>query len=682
MRTFYYSLFVLLFCSLSGLVASSQNNRINDMVQFLLSASKDNQEAPAGWRTEYVYRQTHDKDKVFVNDEEKKVVIAYGGTEPANLMDWAHDLDARKVPLVVGDVDYGKVHRGFLNEFKKTEEKVFDATMPYVKKGYSVEFTGHSQGGAVATIASAYAKDKYGIKNPRVITVGSPRTGDAKFVEQYNSRVPDNTRVIDSYTVKGKTIEDAVPNIPMGMIGFEHVGKKVVVSTGEENGIGARILDHLLPSYDRATKDKPELENQFPSEPSKLRIVSRRLRPMNLISKNPSIQDKTPTLSLHGLLNFLAANQPHSSDSDTKRQRRSDKSDRRDRRSNTHSRSNSSRRSNNKQTHPEEIKDALQEGLPTDVLRLVEDALQEDQTTDAPLQEVDVRTADVHQEDQVEITDLPVVDEQVDVQTTDVILLVVVGAPEVDVHHRGDIAEIADHLVAQTIDVLQGDHLLARVEVIDHPGGLVITDALLQEVDVLQEVEGLLTDVLLQEVDVQTTEEDLVETIDHLVEDVLLEDQTADVLQEDLVEATDHLVAEERVDVHQEDPVEVVDQEGRITDAPLQEVDVHLEIEGHLIDDLLREVDAHLEIEGHLVDDLHLVVEDILAEVDVRHLEVDHHPLVEGHHQDPVDHQIDLVQDAPQQEGQVTDSHQILKDAPHLADHTATQPQDPVTARW
>jgi hypothetical protein len=246
------------------LAIAEYDNNVNEMSKLLITASTDNGKAPPGWRVVNTYKEDgHDKNKVFVNDKTKQVVIAYGGTQP-NVPDWAKNFNVIKTPLKINGQDYGKVHSGFLHQFQKTEKQMFGSAMPYVKKGYNLEVTGHSQGGAASTIASAYAKDKYGVKDPKVVTFGSPAVGDSKFASRYNSRVKDTTRVVDTYTtMDGKKHTDVVPKVPLPIMGFKHVGKLKEVTTGRGD-VSSSVLNHLMPNYERASRNKPVLDKHGP----------------------------------------------------------------------------------------------------------------------------------------------------------------------------------------------------------------------------------------------------------------------------------------------------------------------------------------------------------------------------------------------------------------------------------
>jgi hypothetical protein len=238
-------------------------NNVNEMAKLLVTTSTDNGKPPAGWRVAYTYKENgHDKNKVFVNDKTKQVVMGYGGTQMLSATDWAKNLDAGKQSLKLNGKDYGKVHNGFYKQFQRTEQGMFGAAAPYLKQGYKLEITGHSQGGAAATIASAFAKEKYGVADPKVVTFGSPSVGDKQFAKMYNSRVNDNTRVVNSYTnMFGQKKNEVVPSVPFPVMGYQHVGKLKSVTTGKGDWT-AKVGNHMMENYERATVNKPVLDKK------------------------------------------------------------------------------------------------------------------------------------------------------------------------------------------------------------------------------------------------------------------------------------------------------------------------------------------------------------------------------------------------------------------------------------
>jgi len=125
-------------------------------------------------------------------------VLAFRGTEMDNFKDIQTDLTANLVPASGGD---GRVHSGFQTAFEVVRDgieaaiKKHDADLP-------LYITGHSLGGALATVAGSYLDSD---RIAAVYTYGCPRAADDEF---YSSMKVPVYRVVNA--------GDGVPRIPFG----------------------------------------------------------------------------------------------------------------------------------------------------------------------------------------------------------------------------------------------------------------------------------------------------------------------------------------------------------------------------------------------------------------------------------------------------------------------------------
>jgi predicted lipase len=128
------------------------------------------------------------------------LVVSIKGTQ--NIRDLFTDFKASKKTFLGGY----RVHEGFLGEY--------NIIWPQLKKDthQPIYVTGHSAGGAVATLLALAMNTQWGI-NPIVATFGSPRVGDHLFTKYYNLLIPNTTRVVHNL--------DIVPRVPS--IEYAHV---------------------------------------------------------------------------------------------------------------------------------------------------------------------------------------------------------------------------------------------------------------------------------------------------------------------------------------------------------------------------------------------------------------------------------------------------------------------------
>ena len=138
-----------------------------------------------------------------VSDSLNRAIIAFRGTEPADLRDIGADLLV--LPTSWGDGD-AQVHAGFALAYNSVREDV-TKWMQSLGAGVQATFVGHSLGGALAMLAGAQ------FQQARVTTVGAPRTGNQAFV----SLIPNGqlTRVV--------CCADIVATLPPdGLFGYRH----------------------------------------------------------------------------------------------------------------------------------------------------------------------------------------------------------------------------------------------------------------------------------------------------------------------------------------------------------------------------------------------------------------------------------------------------------------------------
>lgn len=121
-----------------------------------------------------------------------ELIIAFRGTEPDRKEDLFTDVNAVLVRWDRG----GKVHNGFLQAFRAIEPAI--AAWIAQHGSGPIVFTGHSLGGALATLAASRWPAG------RLITFGSPRVGDAAFVNTLSATTID--RYVDCW--------DLVPRLP------------------------------------------------------------------------------------------------------------------------------------------------------------------------------------------------------------------------------------------------------------------------------------------------------------------------------------------------------------------------------------------------------------------------------------------------------------------------------------
>lgn len=152
----------------------------------------------------------------FVAGNADNVVVAFRGTEPNKFQDWLTDLGYRYYKRKVAG---GHVHHGFWTAWKSVEKQTLDALKSLHNNRQAIWFTGHSLGGALATLSSRVVPTTY--KATGVHTFGSPRVGSPAYAKAYKLPL---LRFVNE--------QDIVPHVPFQglFIKYSHVGKRQILT--------------------------------------------------------------------------------------------------------------------------------------------------------------------------------------------------------------------------------------------------------------------------------------------------------------------------------------------------------------------------------------------------------------------------------------------------------------------
>lgn len=206
---------------------------------------------------------------VLVVDGEDRIVIAFKGTTSTKNLrtdinmfysnarsllptmlgaeDEAGDAAARENPLLHSKAwRWSKVHKGFAVAYAAVAPMLLSTVKRLQEERRRPVFiTGHSLGGALATICSLDLNLRLGITRREVFvsTFGAPRVGNRQFSSLYNDIVPIHWRIVVG--------PDVVAKLPK--VGFTHVGKKVLITVDGDLFIDPNSLELNLWSGDVAS---------------------------------------------------------------------------------------------------------------------------------------------------------------------------------------------------------------------------------------------------------------------------------------------------------------------------------------------------------------------------------------------------------------------------------------------
>lgn len=159
---------------------------------------------------------------VVVDKEEEEILIGFRGTIKG-VKQWMSDLDVVYTKWYNG---HGKVHSGFYDRFNEIKTPAITLLKKAQKKlpNGDIIISGHSMGGAVATLFASYLKE-LNIHPRFVYTYGSPRVGDKTFSKYVDNQFGENlVRIMNDW--------DMVTDLPPLAFGYRHTGKLITCKTG------------------------------------------------------------------------------------------------------------------------------------------------------------------------------------------------------------------------------------------------------------------------------------------------------------------------------------------------------------------------------------------------------------------------------------------------------------------
>ena len=165
-----------------------------------------------------LYSRARDS-QMYVCKYDGKLSITFRGTESAR--DILTDLNILQVKMPLRHMkeeDLPEVHWGFYNQFKELKPDLDKIVKDYVNDtkiiSKEVVFSGHSLGGALATISALNYAFEYPVLVVDCVTLGSPRVGDSKFANYFNRIINHSFRFVND--------NDPIPCIPTAWR-YEHV---------------------------------------------------------------------------------------------------------------------------------------------------------------------------------------------------------------------------------------------------------------------------------------------------------------------------------------------------------------------------------------------------------------------------------------------------------------------------
>ncbi|KAJ6455264.1 Alpha/Beta hydrolase protein [Mycena vitilis] len=124
------------------------------------------------------------------DDTRKEIVVSFRGT--FSVADAVTDVDLFLTPFVSPGISKSfEVHSGFLDAYNDVADTVLSTVEDQVTKfpTYAVVVTGHSLGGALASLGAVSLKTAIPAASMKMYTFGQPRTGDPDYAAFVDSTI-------------------------------------------------------------------------------------------------------------------------------------------------------------------------------------------------------------------------------------------------------------------------------------------------------------------------------------------------------------------------------------------------------------------------------------------------------------------------------------------------------------
>ncbi|MCD9022911.1 lipase family protein [Cohnella silvisoli] len=133
----------------------------------------------------------------FILQSDNRIIVAFRGT--SSTTDWISDAIASQSKYKCVK-DAGQSHRGISDIYYSVRDPIL-AALSKLSADKTLFITGHSLGGALATLCGLDMAENSAFSDPVVYTYGSPRVGDPSFARAFTDKVNQSFRINNHFDV-------------------------------------------------------------------------------------------------------------------------------------------------------------------------------------------------------------------------------------------------------------------------------------------------------------------------------------------------------------------------------------------------------------------------------------------------------------------------------------------------
>lgn len=191
-----------------------------------------------------IFHKTGENCQYISSEFNDKIIIAFRGTScNSEIFSGFHFLKEKLVlENYIDFKNYPHVHTGFYKKFISSKKLLNYKIFNYMQdiKDKNIIFTGHSLGGAVATIATLYYYYKFLRDCFSCVTFGSPRVGCSIFAKLFNKNIKNSVRFVNE--------NDPITNLPSSW-NFTHVDECKIIDNENDPIEGENIRGKFYTNF-------------------------------------------------------------------------------------------------------------------------------------------------------------------------------------------------------------------------------------------------------------------------------------------------------------------------------------------------------------------------------------------------------------------------------------------------